>query len=189
MIEIDFAKKCIVSNNCWGSGFYQERKLEYNTPFVGLYMYADDYIALLNDFRSCMAKPLEVSFESRFGRMEFPIGKIGSSIEIFFLHYGSCEEAYEKWMRRASRIPKNDNDLLIKICDRDGFESRHISEFQRVNLPNKIGFLKKGRFTEFDPRIFVEINCEGESCPSGTELFDLTNREPISQVVWNNLAF
>lgn len=165
---------CIVSNNCWGSVYYQERLIEYNTPFVGLYVNADDYLALLKRFRHYMDFQIDVSFESRHGTASFPIGKIGDSIEINFLHYDTCEEAHEKWTRRTLRMPKDDENLLVKICDRDGFEERHIEQFESIDFPNKIGFLKRGRFKKFNKNIFHEIDCEDECCPSGIDLYHIT---------------
>ena len=36
----------IISNNCWGGYVYQEQNLPYQSPFVGLFLYAKDYPAL-----------------------------------------------------------------------------------------------------------------------------------------------
>ena len=40
----------VVSNNCWGGFMYQSCKLQYHTPFIGLFMVAPDYIKLLENF-------------------------------------------------------------------------------------------------------------------------------------------
>ncbi len=175
-MHFDLRSVAIISNNCWGSGFYQENGVRYNTPFVGLYMNADDYLALLQNFRRNITLPLTVNYESRLGIMSCPVGRLGDTIEIIFLHYTSCEEAKEKWLRRSMRLPQSDDDLLFKVCDRDGFQDKHISLFEKLKYRNKIGFIKKGRFLEFDTKIFREIECDGECCPSGTELFDITRK-------------
>ena len=42
-------KFTIISNNCWGGLVYQRYNLPYNTPTVGLYFFADDYIKFVSD--------------------------------------------------------------------------------------------------------------------------------------------
>lgn len=39
----------IISNNCWGGFMYQSCKLQYNSPFIGLFLFAPDYIKLLKN--------------------------------------------------------------------------------------------------------------------------------------------
>lgn len=41
----------IISNNCWGGFMYQSCGLQYNTPLIGLYFYAPEYIKLLKDLK------------------------------------------------------------------------------------------------------------------------------------------
>ena len=42
----------IVSNNCWGGFIYKRFKLQYNSPFIGLFIFAPDYIYLLKNFNN-----------------------------------------------------------------------------------------------------------------------------------------
>lgn len=39
----------IISNNCWGGFMYQSCNLQYNSPFIGLFLFAPDYIKLLEN--------------------------------------------------------------------------------------------------------------------------------------------
>lgn len=41
----------IISNNCWGGELYKELNLAYNTPFIGLFIYAPCYIKMLKNLR------------------------------------------------------------------------------------------------------------------------------------------
>ena len=100
----------IISNNCWGGFVYQKFGLEYMTPFIGLFIFAPDYIKLLNDFENLIFS--KVSFiEPKSSRYiqeilvddklpKYPIGILNNDIEIHFLHYKSEKEALEKWNRR-----------------------------------------------------------------------------------------
>lgn len=48
----------IISNNCWGGFMYQSCKLEYQSPFVGLFILAPCYIELLERFDEVINRPL-----------------------------------------------------------------------------------------------------------------------------------
>ncbi|HHS93529.1 MAG TPA: DUF1919 domain-containing protein, partial [Campylobacterales bacterium] len=40
----------IISNNCWGTFIYKKYGLPYQSPFVNLFIFADDYLKLLENF-------------------------------------------------------------------------------------------------------------------------------------------
>ena len=90
----------VVSNNCWGGEIYKRLGLQYNTPFIGLYITSKHYIKLLENFDFYMKSELVFisNFESETSKLKYPIGYLGE-IEIHFLHYSSEEEAIEKWNR------------------------------------------------------------------------------------------
>ena len=48
----------IVSNNCFAGFIYQKFGIEYNTPFIGLFILAPDYIELLKNFNDLINKKL-----------------------------------------------------------------------------------------------------------------------------------
>ena len=58
--KIGLKNKCftIISNNCWGGFVYQKFNLQYRTPFVGLFIFAPDYIELLENFDILIEKKL-----------------------------------------------------------------------------------------------------------------------------------
>lgn len=143
LVEKDFS---IVSDNCWGGFVYQYFNIQYNSPFIGLYIFSADYIKLLKSLDDYLAK--EIIFiepsQSRFKEKliedgtygTYPIGVLGGDIEIHFLHYSNAEEALDKWTRRLSRI--NKDKLLIKFCDRDYCTSKHIAEFHLLGFKRKV---------------------------------------------------
>jgi uncharacterized protein (DUF1919 family) len=167
----------IISNNCWGGPLYEELGCRYNTPTVGLWFYADDYLKLLQDFRNLIQKPLRFLPQSPHGHSGYPVAVLdGGDIEIQFLHYSSEAEAHEKWARRVSRLPADDDDLFIKICDRDGFDHQHLELFNSLPFRNKIGFMKRGRFDVSGYHWAVEIDCEEPTVPDGIQLWRMTKQ-------------
>ena len=143
----------IISNNCWGGMIYESYNLPKESPTVGMFFMAKDYIEFLSDLRGYVngkltfIKPEEsrwkdmpqVSEDKRFG--SYPVGVLSNgknSIEIFFLHYHSEQEAREKWERRVQRI--NWNKLLIKFNDQNGCTEKEVNKFMKMAYKNKLFF-------------------------------------------------
>lgn len=141
----------IVSNNCFAGFVYQKFGIKYNTPFIGLFILAPDYIELLKNFNELINKKLVFinGDESKYKDYliknnrynKYPIGKLGESVEIHFLHYKSEIEAEEKWNRRLKRI--NFNNILFKFSDSDMSNLELIKEFDQLSFKNKICFTSK----------------------------------------------
>lgn len=151
----------IISNNCWAGSVYEDLKLEYTTPTVGLFFFAPCYIKFLKRIEYYLSVNLtfkENSFyddvnESRKNTNDvYPIG-ILDDIEIHFLHYKNEQIAYEKWMRRSRRV--NFDNLYIVFSDRDKCCYEHIKEFDQMPFKNKIFFSSK-IFPEFRSLIWLK---------------------------------
>ncbi len=114
-VRNDFA---VVSNNCWGAGFYSDLGRAYNTPFVGTMIPPECYLRLLADFEATLREPLRFLPKSRYTSWEIrcPVAQIGDS-EIHFMHYKSEAEAREKWTRRLERFPRDPAQWRFKFCD------------------------------------------------------------------------
>jgi uncharacterized protein (DUF1919 family) len=69
----------IISNNCWAGHVYRYFGLPYNSPTVGLYFYADDYIKFLEKLKYYINKPLKfISYQDSKYR-EYLINKSETS--------------------------------------------------------------------------------------------------------------
>lgn len=136
---------CIVANNCWAGDVYEAINKKYNTPFVGLFFNAPCYIKLLENFDFYMGLELNFLETSKYpiSNINYPIGSLNNDVEIHFLHCKSEEEAFEKWNRRKNRMPKNINNYLYKMDDRDFATEQEILAFHNLDYPNKISFTKE----------------------------------------------
>lgn len=79
----------------------------------------------------------QISGDKRFGH--YPVGVLSNgknTIEIFFLHYHSEQEAREKWERRIQRI--NWEKLLVKFNDQKS-NLRHLAE--KLGVSDAVKFL------------------------------------------------
>lgn len=168
----------VTSNNCWGAEIYKKLNKEYNTPFVGLYIYAPDYLKLLQNFDALMLKKIVFTDKSKWlqRNANYPIGLI-DDIEIHFLHYKSEDEATSKWERRLERMNeiKNKDLFFFKICDRDEASMEIINEFHKLSFKNKISFavmdilnVNHLKVKEYDEH----YNC----VPDGVNLFNISNK-------------
>ncbi|MBO1927649.1 DUF1919 domain-containing protein [Thiomicrorhabdus sp. 6S2-11] len=133
----------IISNNCWGFSLYKTLKREYNTPFIGLYLYPDCYLKYLENFDYYSSKPISFKENSKYFSEEvsYPIGCIDNDIEIHFLHYDSKEDAYDKWNRRLARMKndiRNKTPIFLKFCDSEKATLSHLARFHNLPFENKL---------------------------------------------------
>jgi len=131
----------IISSNCWGSRVYQELRLPYQTPFVGLYLYAPCFLYLLKNI-DLLKSELEFIDKSKYplqnADRRYPIGVLGGKVEIHFLHYKDAIEAREKWVTRCARI--NLNRIFVAFTDRDLCTPDHLYEFDHLEFAYKVAF-------------------------------------------------
>ena len=136
----------IIASNCWGTAVYQDLGLAYTTPFVGLMIYAPDYLRLLSNLRGYMAAPLEFINHSKYDGMSraraagraYPIGLLGGEVEIHFQHYASTNEAMEKWDRRLARV--HWDNLFYSFTDKDLCTKEMLSTFDQLPYSHKVCF-------------------------------------------------
>lgn len=161
----------IISNNCWGGGVYQDLKLPYTSPTIGLFFYVDDYLEFLRDLKYYLSCNLLFVEESKYEdvnveRMKsgkfYPIGLLDNKVEIHFLHYKTEEEAMTKWHKRARRV--DFDNLFIKMDDRDGCTEKSIYVFDKLPYKNKIFFSsrKMDCISVVWLKLYSKMNCVGD---------------------------
>lgn len=145
----------IISNNCWGGGCYEYFNLLKNSPTVGSYFFAEDYIKLIQNLNHYLENDIEIidaresaHFEilKELNQLSVPVGKL-DDVEVILLHYPNSEIAKEKWKRRVDRI--NWNNLIIKFSYMSKCTDEHIAEFQRIKGIKKFCFV---------PRVFNNMD-------------------------------
>ncbi|MEQ7218661.1 DUF1919 domain-containing protein [Vagococcus fluvialis] len=151
----------IISDNCWGNFMYQSVGIEYQSPFIGMFIYAEDYIRLLDNLDYYLKQEIVFIKHSKWEKQmpnrsiigTYPIGVIGSDVEIHFLHYNDEEEVVSKWKRRLERMDMN--NLYIKMSEKALCEKEHILKFDKLNFKNKVCFTKN-EYPELKSCIFLE---------------------------------
>lgn len=134
----------IISNNCWGGIVYEAYGLPKNTPTVGCYFFADDYLKFVSNLQYYLSIEIKMISVSQSKHQDdilklnddlnIPIGLL-DDIEIVFLHYKTPELAKEKWLRRVKRV--NYNNLIFKFSYQNNCTDEHLDAFDKMELKGK----------------------------------------------------
>lgn len=144
-------KFTIISNNCWGGMIYESYNIPKQSPTVGLFFSAEDYIEFISNLKHYLHMPLKFINTECSKNIEvlklsknyesIPVAMLDDKVEIVFLHYHSKEEANDKWMRRCKRI--NYDRLLVKFNDQNGCTQEHLKAFLSLPYAHKVFFTCK----------------------------------------------
>lgn len=132
----------IISNDCWGSFMYQYFDMPFNSPFIGLFLTADDYLTLLEHPEILDTPPMMT--DARHSRhaadyahlRNYPLGVLPRGVEIHFLHYPDAETALAKWNRRVRRIDWN--NCLVKFSQGHDTGNEEVARFSALPYPHKV---------------------------------------------------
>ena len=113
----------IISNNCWGGVIYEYFNIQKNSPTIGMYFFAEEYIKFIINLKYYLSLKLEIiTYEDskykdilvRKNQKHCLIGKL-NDVEFVLLHYRNADEAIEKWERRCKRV--NYDNLIFKMSE------------------------------------------------------------------------
>ena len=183
----------IISNNCWGGEVYESYNLIKQSPTVGLFFWASDYIKFISNIQYYINQPLEF-FDPKESKYydelklthsygTYPVAKL-DDVEIFFMHYSSESQVIEKWNRRIKRI--NWNHILYKFNYQNGCTEEDIKNFVKLPFKNKICFTVNDRFTKFPNVIKIKAPKSHKFIRASYEPFGNSKYININQVI-NNL--
>lgn len=134
----------LVSNDCWSSFMYRFYRTPFNSPFVGLFIMPDDYLAIL-EHPDILHAPLRMTtatqsrFRERLAHLpDYPMGVLPGGFEIHFLHYRSADEALDKWTRRLERLDWD--NCIVKFSQGNGSTADHLRRFDALPYPHKVAF-------------------------------------------------
>lgn len=181
----------IISNNCWGGMLYESFDLPKESPTVGIFFMADEYIKFLGDIKGYTSKELTfippeasryvdvLKKDKRFG--SYPIGVI-DDIEIAFLHYHSEQEAKEKWERRCARI--NWDKLIVKFNDQNGCREEHVKAFAKMPFKNKLFFtIHDWPVTKWDGYYIIKQYTRDECITASHEPFGRNRYVDLTKII------
>ena len=170
----------IVSDNCYGVAYMKARGEPYNSPFFSIFIYAPDYIKLLENFDEYIKlKPVgqDPPGKSKYkrGLAKYPVLLLEGSkgpVEIHYAHEKQgIKEAIRKWTERVDRMSMNKKDMFVKMDDRDKFTVDLGKRFLALKqFPNKTLFVSQKYKKDFEGKKNVIITDYKTMGPIGTTL-------------------
>lgn len=145
----------IISNNCWAGMIYESYNLPKESPTVGLFFMASDYIKFVKNIKYYCSQELKFidykksKYYQKDKDVSYPVALLGD-IELFFVHYHSKEEAKEKWNRRIKRM--NYENIIFKFNDQNGCTLKDVQDFLDLPYKNKLFFTVRKEFV-------IDNNC------------------------------
>lgn len=142
---------------------YEYFNLPKQSPTVGCYFFAADYIKFLTNLHYYFSINLRfISYkESKHkdtleqnSQTTCPIAVL-DDIEIVFLHYKTEDEVREKWVRRVSRI--NWDNIIVKFSYMNNCNDDLVRQFTKMNFHKKILFVAK-KITNDNQEIVIPGN-------------------------------
>lgn len=113
-----------------------DMQCRFNSPTVNLYMSAADFLKFCRDPGKYLnAVPVELPEKS--GEYGFPVGT-AEDITLYFMHYGSFDEARKKWIERSARADMN--NVFIMMSDKNGCTYDDLLAFDALPYEHKIVF-------------------------------------------------
>lgn len=127
----------IIANNCWGGGIYHLLRMQFQSPFINMFVKDKDYIKLLKNIRLLCNKKIEFTEwnDSDELKRQFPVYQL-DNIRLYFNHYISREEVEFKWYERVERI--NWNNLFIMMFTED---INVAQQFDELDFERKVCFV------------------------------------------------
>lgn len=127
----------LISNNCIAGLLYHDLGLEFKTPIINMFIKANDYIRLLNDFEFYIDNELN---ELENNDKDYPIGTIGKDeimITLHFLHFKDFNQARIKWESRKKKICKDNMFILAEYLPEEGWSNTVLSDFEKIPYNRK----------------------------------------------------
>lgn len=152
----------IISNNCWGGEVYESYNLIKQSPTVGLFFMASDYIKFIYNIKKYLnqklvfidpknSKYIDILKNDKFYG-KYPVARLGD-IEIFFMHYTSQKQVISKWNRRIKRI--NWDHILYKFNDQNGCTIDDLKKFEQLPVKNKVFFTVRDDFSKYSDSVKI----------------------------------
>lgn len=123
----------VISSNCNGGWMLHDLGLRFNSPFVNLFICADDYIRLLQNFAYYMEQELTFVEED----CGYPVAMLGD-VRLHCVHYTDAQEVRDKWKARKARM--DPNNMYVLFTDRDGCTRQHLEAFESLPFRHKVVF-------------------------------------------------
>lgn len=136
-IQLIKSKISIISDDCWGGITYHYFHMQFQSPFINMYIEDDEYLRLLLNLKQYLAEPIvycanEINPVEKF---EYPVFKLGD-VKLHMNHYHSIEEGERLWYERLRRV--NWDNIFVMMYT----ESNSVAKvFSELSFKKKVCFV------------------------------------------------
>lgn len=146
----DIKKKSIITNNEWGVSYINENN---NSPTNGTCFKPEDFINFLENFDDFIKEKIHHKEKSNTNYVIGTLETNGLNIEVHFINQKEWIMCEEIWNNGINNLPKNKDDIVIKMCDREfkgRFTNDIINRFLKLEFKNKNLFLSEYKIDNID---------------------------------------
>lgn len=111
----------LICSNCAGGIIYHWLGLQFQSPFINLYMSNEDFLIAMENIEEFLSTPI---VEETDTDKPYPVGIGYKGVRINFMHYKTFEEAIRKWEERKSRI--NFSNLGVVLSNYKGADADRV---------------------------------------------------------------
>lgn len=122
----------IFCNNCIGAFVAHDFRLPFNSPTVNLMIPPRDFIEYISNLEHYNGLTIKAIKSEK----DWPIGLLGQSIHINFIHYKTISDGITAWRRREKRI--NYNKMYFILIETDGCTYEDLVRFDNLPYQNKV---------------------------------------------------
>ena len=126
----------IISQNCVGGVILHELNQRFNSPTINLFFSSRDFLLFLSDMRHY----LSLEMQEKRTPYSYPVGNLGG-LTVHFMHYGSFQEAKDKWKERINRI--NYNNMYVMMVQGKDCTDDMVEQFDALPFEKKVIFVGK----------------------------------------------
>ncbi|MDD4689439.1 MAG: DUF1919 domain-containing protein [Eubacteriales bacterium] len=126
----------IICSTCIGGMIYNNLGLKFMSPTINLWITPSDFTKICSDMEKYINTELCFIDDDEY---DFPVGKLDDVI-IYFQHYHTKKEAYDKWEERKKRI---DFDNLYIITDDKDLTAKEIETLINSRYKRLVIFTNK----------------------------------------------
>lgn len=166
----------LFSSNCVGGCMLHDLGARFNSPFVNLYLNAEDYLKFLSQPQKYTA----LEFEELQTEHPYPVAVWGD-LTVYFVHYKTYEEAVCAFKRRLARI--NYENLFVLFVERDGCTYEQLKQFDALPYAHKVVFTHQP-YPEIPSAVYIE-GYEKEPCLGDVMKWDT----PIGRKVYDRFDY
>lgn len=125
----------ILCSTCIGGIIYHRLGKQFLSPTINMWMNQREFLIFLENLDEALAQEL-VFIKTKYDHPVAQLTTKGGSVNLYFNHAKTQEEADRDWTRRKARI--NRDNLFVIMYDTDNITEADIRRLEKIKCRNKI---------------------------------------------------